>query len=247
MSGRRAALAAAATLLATDILLLATGIPSQHRLAEETRRILTSSVAGLPAELSSLQRRSDEARRSIFEAMDALDDVLNKARNADGIAVAQESFGRAAERMDAARRASAELGGLTETIISRASSGGGYAKRLERQVDASDVSYLEALEAALPIMIEASRVYEEMNAALAGGLKLYEDLFRRTDDFFKKVRSGFFRNKREAAAWLTLHTEDIVPKIQDFKTMLEAIEERARLAAERARDAFHRVEEAANK
>lgn len=243
--GRRAAAAAAATILVLDLVLVISGAPAKRRRIQEQRRLLIASVAGLPAELSELQQDSDEGRQAIFEAMGALDEVLNKGRKSGEIPAAVEIFPKASGLMGDARRARSELAGISLKIVSRSKSGITDVKKVAGLVGEDDLLYLETLEQALPVMIETQAAYIEMNSSLEGGMGLYEELFKRAEDFVKKVQGGFFRNRNEGASWFTIRTEDLVPEIQNFKQNLEGLVLRAQDAAGRATEAFRRVGEAA--
>lgn len=233
----------AASLFLIDAGVLVSGLARERGRVTERRESLTASLNQLTDDLPVLQKESDGARRAVFDAMDAMDELLNLGRQAGGIPTAQEKFPRAAALMDAARGARASLPGITERILERAGGGREGASALKPLVEGADVGYVEALDRALELMMQTHRIHSEMNALMDRGFSAYEELASLTNDFLTKQRTDFFRNRREAAGWYSIRSEPLVPRIESFKQELESIVNRARKAARQATEAFDRVED----
>lgn len=230
------------TVILMDAGLLAAGIPAERRQGRDMEEVRTARVTALKADLPALQKKSDDARQAIFNATEAMDELLELGMQVSGIGKAQEKFPRGAELMDAARRANATLVPVTDEIIARATQGVSDADWLKSRVEQDDARYLKAWRKALQAMIDAHTIYAGMNAALSNGLSVYEELFTMINEFLTRQKSRFFRSLKEAAGSFTLQVEKYLPRIDAFKTELQNFYEQAQEATARAEDAFSMVD-----
>jgi uncharacterized phage infection (PIP) family protein YhgE len=240
--GRLALLAAATLIFVADGALLASGTAKEVRQKKRQAAAVEKRLIGRIASLRSLQDQSNSQRSRLESAFNAVDELHNLAGVAEGIPQADVRFPAARDSMDRAKTASDGLPQLTGKIVHEVEAAKADIAALESLVtDAARLDYLKALDRALGLLIQTHNIYGRANTAIAGGMKLYSDLFAATGAFLQRERSGGYRSRREAAASYTVATEGTVASIQTFSAQLDAISKEADASAKKTTEALRRA------
>lgn len=209
----------------------------------ERRAELEELVISQSDDVSRLQSQTDDARDSIYRAIELLTDMLNTGRQPSTAGQAIQSQDEVVTRFEEALQAKQSLPNLTGQITSTASSSQVKALELrEYRRDPRRQNCLELLSEAMGVMVQAQKALGELDSQLISGFALYEDLFMRTKEWFGKQAHGDFRTAKQSADWYTVRTEDLLIPIQRFRVDIAPLEGKATEAGVRAKAAFSEVE-----
>lgn len=228
-----------------DILVLGWDKARPWAVNEDSKARVDRTLEVRSEELRTLQARSDDDRDAIFAVMDGMNEIVNLGRAPNGLAQARTLWEELAPSVEIARQATLDLPNVTKEILDSADAGRAEIRRLGRLLkDQNQEEYLNAVDAALQVMIDTHHVYEPLNAKMIEGFAIYEQLIAQTTELLSRQSEGGFRNDRSAADFYNLRTKDLLEQLNRFRTELDPLAKSAEEAAIRARDAFAAVERA---
>ena len=206
-------------------------------LALQTKLIASSD------KVDALQKETNAARRSIRDAFDALDSILNLGRTAEGIPQAQAEFPKAADAMAVARKANVRLPDATRDLLRITGQERRDVARVIQLVEAPvDIRYLKAFDKALALLVETNESYVDVNAKMAETMIQYESLITAADGFLKSEAARTYRNKTQAAQVFSRDTEALAAAIETLRGQVDQLDS---VAISRAQSALVAFREAA--
>ncbi|MFA5785399.1 MAG: hypothetical protein WDA71_00195 [Actinomycetota bacterium] len=172
------------------------------------------------------QRSADGSLGSVEQAYQALAGTLDAARSAETLPGAKAGWAAVGPAVEEARRVvtglAARMGRLgassREALTALESAERGVSSAWERE-------YLAAERRAVESLAEYAVVSADVAALVEGAFGLYDDVYRRTEDFMRKYATGYFRTDKEAADWFALKMSDLVPGLRDFQAKVREPEE----------------------
>jgi len=232
--------AGALVVLLLDAFLLISGGPAERRDRQERLEALDAKRVRTSAELRGLQEGYDQSVIAVTGWFDILDEVLNLGRTSQGMEQARSRFETATAGKPQAETAAAQLAVLSERILGEAKVGReDLAGLLEVVSDVEDEQFLRSLDRAYELLIRTHEIYSQLNQTMHEGYTAYSELYTINEKFFTER----FRTTREAANVYDFRTENLIPRITQFKGSYNERRNEALLAAQRAAEAFQRSRE----